>query len=64
MNFRYEKIDKLIPYERNARKHTDAQIDKIAKSIEELGFINPIIIDENNRIMAGHGRVEASKNLA
>lgn len=56
---RYEtvKIKKLIPYENNARTHNEKQVEKIAKSINEFGFINPVIIDNEYKIIAGHGRV-------
>lgn len=62
---RYEnvKISKLVPYENNARTHSPEQVDKIARSIEEFGFINPVIIDGNFGIIAGHGRVEGAKKL-
>lgn len=56
-------IDKLKPYERNARTHSDAQVEKIAKSIKEFGFINPVLIDGNFGIIAGHGRVLGAKKL-
>ena len=62
---RYENvaIEKLKPYENNARTHSEAQIEKIAKSIEQFGFINPVLIDGNFGIIAGHGRVEGAKQL-
>jgi ParB-like chromosome segregation protein Spo0J len=62
---RYENvaIDKLIPYENNARTHSPEQVAKIARSIEEFGFINPVLIDGNFGIIAGHGRVEGAKQL-
>lgn len=56
-------IDKLKPYERNARTHSEEQVEKIAKSIEEFGFINPVLIDGNYGIIAGHGRVLGAKKL-
>ena len=56
-------IDTLIPYARNSRTHSDAQITKIAASIKEFGFLNPVIIDSDNGIVAGHGRVLAAKKL-
>jgi DNA modification methylase len=56
-------IGDLKPYERNARKHSREQIRAIARSIEALGFLNPILADKNRRIIAGHGRVEAAKLL-
>lgn len=54
----------LIPYARNSRTHSDAQVAKIAASIRELGFLNPIIVDGENGIIAGHGRVMAAQKLA
>ena len=56
-------IAELTPYERNARTHSDEQIEKIKNSIREFGFISPVIIDENNMILAGHGRVQAAKEM-
>src|ERR1700730_11641759 len=57
----YASIDSLHPYARNARTHTKRQIRMIADSIKAFGFTNPILTDENNTIVAGHGRVEAAK---
>ena len=54
-------IDKLIPYVNNARTHSKAQINKLRASIREFGFINPVIIDKDYNIIAGHGRVMAAK---
>lgn len=59
----YLSIDVLKPYERNARVHSKDQIQRIAKSIQKFGFNNPVIIDKDNGIVAGHGRVEAAKLL-
>lgn len=56
-------IDTLIPYDRNNKIHDEAQIKKIAKSIKELWFRAPILIDENNIILAGHWRLAAAKKL-
>ena len=56
-------IDLLIPYARNSRTHSDSQVTKIASSIKEFGFLNPILIDKDNGIIAGHGRVMAAKKL-
>lgn len=55
--------DELRPYERNPRTHTEAQIDAIARSIEEFGFNNPILVDGGNGIIAGHGRLLAARKL-
>jgi ParB-like chromosome segregation protein Spo0J len=56
-------IDALVPYIRNARTHSKKQIQKIASSIQEFGFNDPIAIDKANGIIAGHGRFEAAKLL-
>jgi DNA modification methylase len=56
-------IDLLIPYAKNARVHDDAQIAQLAGSIKEFGFNNPILIDKDNGIIAGHGRVMAARKL-
>ena len=60
-----EKIptEKLIPYARNAKKHDAAQVSKLAGSIREFGFNNPVLIDKDNGIIAGHGRVLAAQQL-
>lgn len=54
------KTSDLIPYVNNARTHDEEQIKKIQSSIREFGFINPVIIDDKNNIIAGHGRVQAA----
>ena len=59
----YKKTDDLIPYINNARTHDDAQITQIAASIKEFSFSNPVLIDGENGIIAGHGRVMAAKKL-
>ena len=56
-------ISELIPYANNARTHSDEQVTQIASSIKEFGFNNPILIDKDNGIIAGHGRLEAAKKL-
>jgi DNA modification methylase len=56
-------IDCLKPFRRNARTHSKKQISQIATSIQEFGFTNPVLIDEDGHIMAGHGRVAAAKEL-
>ena len=62
---RYEnvKISALKPYENNARTHSQEQVEKIANSIKEFGFINPVLIDSDYGIIAGHGRVLAGQLL-
>lgn len=54
-------IDKLIPYANNARTHSDEQIEQIQLSIREFGFVNPILVDRDFNIIAGHGRLLAAK---
>jgi DNA modification methylase len=56
-------IDELVPYARNSRTHDEAQVAQIAASIQEFGFTNPILIDAEGVIIAGHGRVLAAKKL-
>lgn len=56
-------ISALTPAARNARTHSKKQIRQIADSIQQFGFINPVIVDDHDRIFAGHGRVEAAKLL-
>ena len=57
-------LERLIPYEKNAREHSTEQIAQIAASIVEFGFLNPILVDSNDGIVAGHGRLSAAKELA
>ena len=56
-------VSDLIPYARNSRTHSDVQVNKIASSIKEFGFLNPVLIDKDNGIIAGHGRVMAAQKL-
>ena len=56
-------IETLIPYANNARTHSEAQVAQIAASIREFGFNNPVLIDEQSSIIAGHGRVLAARKL-
>ena len=56
-------IDSLIPYANNSRTHSEEQIAQIAASILEFGFTNPLLIDENGGIIAGHGRIMAARRL-
>lgn len=53
--------EKLIPYVNNARTHSAEQINKLRSSLREFGFINPVIIDRDFNVIAGHGRIEAAK---
>jgi DNA modification methylase len=61
MNFEHTLVRDLRPYPRNARTHSKKQIRQIAKSIARFGFTNPVLIDDQKQIVAGHGRVEAAK---
>jgi hypothetical protein len=56
-------LDRLVPYERNARTHSPEQIAQIAASIQEFGFTNPILVDGADGILAGHGRLAAAKDM-
>lgn len=56
-------VEKLIPYVRNSRTHSDAQVAQIAASIKEFGWTNPILVDGENGIIAGHGRLLAARKL-
>jgi ParB-like chromosome segregation protein Spo0J len=63
LKIEYLGLSDLKGYENNTRTHSEEQITQIANSIQEFGFTNPVLIDENNVIVAGHGRIEASKVL-
>ena len=63
LNVEYRKVEALIPYARNPRTHAESQIVKIAASIVEYGWTNPILIDGENGIIAGHGRLAAARKL-
>ena len=63
MRVTMQRLDKLIPYAGNAKAHPQDQVEKIAASIEEFGFLVPLVIDSGNVIVAGHGRFEAAKHL-
>lgn len=63
LKVKYTKTAELIPYVNNSRTHSEAQIKQVASSIKEFGFTNPIIIDEGNTILAGHGRLQAAQLL-
>lgn len=56
-------IESLIPYARNSRTHSDSQVAQIAASIKEFGFTNPVLVDADSGIIAGHGRVLAARKL-
>jgi len=57
------KVDELIPYYNNPKEHPEEQVEKIASSIEQYGFTQPVVIADDNEIIIGHGRVEAAKKL-
>lgn len=59
----YRLLDSLVPYARNARTHSEAQVAEIAGSIREFGFVNPVLIGEDGTLIAGHGRVLAARLL-
>ena len=63
MQIQQRKISELIPYINNSRTHSDAQVSQIAASIKEFGFTNPILVDGDNGIIAGHGRLMAARKL-
>lgn len=58
------KVADLIPYVNNSRIHSDEQVIQICSSIKEFGFTNPVLIDEENGVIAGHGRLIAAKKMA
>jgi DNA modification methylase len=63
LNVEYRKVEALIPYARNPRTHTDEQVAKIAASIVEYGWTNPVLVDGDNGVIAGHGRLAAARKL-
>jgi DNA modification methylase len=63
LNVEYRKVEALIPYARNPRTHNDEQVAKIAASIVEYGWTNPVLVDGDNGIIAGHGRLAAAHKL-
>ena len=63
LTYEMKKTEDLVPYAQNSRTHSAHQVNKIADSINEFGFINPVIIDKKQGIIAGHGRVMAAKQL-
>lgn len=62
-DYKSVNINDLIPYANNSRTHSDEQVNQIASSIKEFGFTNPVLIDSEGGIIAGHGRVMAAKKL-
>lgn len=63
MQIAQRKVEELIPYVKNSRTHSDAQVAQIAASIKEFGWTNPILVDGENGIIAGHGRLMAARKL-
>jgi ParB-like chromosome segregation protein Spo0J len=63
LHVEYISVDHVIPYQYNARTHSDDQVAQIAGSMTEFGFVNPILIDDNGGIIAGHGRLMAARML-
>ena len=61
LNIVYKQIKELKPYKKNAKKHNKEQVEQIANSIKEFGFTQPVIIDKNNEVVAGHGRILGAK---
>ena len=59
--FQLVDINKLVPYANNARTHNKEQILKLRSSLREFGFVNPVIIDKEYNVLAGHGRIMAAK---
>ena len=63
LQIQYRKVEDLIPYVNNSRKHSDQQVAQIAASIKEFGWTNPILVDNEKGIIAGHGRLMAARKL-
>lgn len=63
LSLEYRDLDSLVPYAANARTHSQAQVAEIARSITEFGWTNPVLIDPDDGIIAGHGRVLAARKL-
>ena len=61
VELREVEIAALKPYERNAKQHSKEQVEKISRSIKELGFVSPCLIDKEMNVIAGHGRIMAAK---
>lgn len=64
LHIEHLSTEALIPYTKNARTHSEEQVNQVASSIAKFGFVNPILIGEDNAIIAGHGRLMAAKNMA
>lgn len=60
-NIVYKPIKDLKPYKKNAKKHPKEQVERVANSIKEFGFTQPVLIDKHNNVVAGHGRILGAK---
>jgi len=63
LSIKYKSTGELIPYINNSRTHSEQQVQQVAASIKEFGFTNPILIDDESGIIAGHGRLQAAQLL-
>ncbi|HGY7421803.1 TPA: ParB/Srx family N-terminal domain-containing protein [Escherichia coli] len=63
LKIEYLPVGKLLRYAKNSRTHSDEQVEQLVNSIREFGFTNPVLIDENNELIAGHGRLAAAEIL-
>ena len=63
MQIEYLKTSSIKPYEKNAKKHDKKQVENVAESIKQFGFVQPVVVDKNNNIIIGHCRLEAAKKL-
>ncbi len=63
LSFEIALIDAIRPFAKNPKKHPKRQIDLLAKAIDEIGFVNPALVDEESELIAGHGRLLAAQNL-
>lgn len=63
MNVLSMPVGAIKPYDRNTKKHTAKQVEQIARSIQEFGFRQPLVVDSNNVLIIGHGRLAAAKRL-
>ena len=64
MQIEHLQVAELVPFINNSRTHSDEQVAQVAASIKEFGFTNPILIDGDNGIIAGHGRLMAARKLS
>lgn len=63
MNITYKKISELKPYKNNAKKHPKEQVERIAESIRQFGFTQPVLVDKDNIVVAGHGRILGARKV-